>query len=220
MQKAQTLDMPTDRLKSIARATPLAAALLCLPSMLAACHRPAPTPVSSPASTVADTQQPAIAPGDQAPEDSAAPFRDASLPSDPAAFARALFADDGIDETVWLNGDLRTRYFTPELAGLVADTVHDDPTRLQSNPLCLCSAPKALAPTVTATVLDADRALVHVKVARTGTAESPTIPLILVLSQEPEGWKLADVLYPQSHESLRKILAKANADDLEVRAPV
>jgi hypothetical protein len=36
----------------------LAAALLCLPSMLAACHRPAPTPVSSPASTVADTQPP------------------------------------------------------------------------------------------------------------------------------------------------------------------
>jgi hypothetical protein len=87
-----------------------------------------------------------IAPGDQAPEDSAAPFRDASLPSDPAAFARALFADDGIDETVWLNGDLRTRYFTPELAGLVADTVHDDPTRLQSNP-CACAArPKPSPP--------------------------------------------------------------------------
>lgn len=206
--------MPTDRLKSIARATPLAAALLCLPSMLTACHRPAPTPMSNPASTVVDM------PGDQASVDSAAPFRDASLPSDPAAFARALFADDGIDETVWLNGDLRTRYFTPELAGLVADTVHDDATRLQSNPLCLCSALKALTPTVTATVLDADRALVHVKVARTGTTESPTIGLILVLSQEPEGWKLADVLYPESHESLRRILAKANADDLEVRAPV
>jgi hypothetical protein len=112
---------------------------------------------------------------------------------------------------------LRTRYFTPELAGLVADTVHDDPTRLQSNPLCLCSAPEALAPTVTATVLDADRALVHVKVARTGT-ESPTIPSSSC-SQGPKAgsWPMCS---PQSHESLRKILAKANADDLEVRAPV
>jgi hypothetical protein len=50
---------------------------------------------------------------------------------------------------------------------------------------------------VTATVLDADRALVHVKVARTGTTESPTIPSSSC-SRRPEGWKLADVLYPKA----------------------
>lgn len=193
----KTLDM-TDRTIHLAAA----GALLCLVPALAACQQRAPTEQATLAAVPAQG------------------FQDAGTPTDPADFARTLFADDGLDASVSLNGDLRTRYFTPELAGLMADTVRDDPTRLTSNPLCLCLNPKALKQDVTRTVLDQNRAMVYVTVTRSGTADGPTQRLILLLSQDPDGWRLADVLYPESHESLRKILAKANAGDLEIRAPV
>lgn len=176
-------------------------ALAPLVLMAAACDRPPPSAIGTVAA---------------APE---AGFLRGDTPDDPALFARALFDDDGTTGAVPANGDLRERYFTPELAGLLADTVRDDPTKLQSDPLCLCTSPTALKQRIAIAWPDRDHALARVTVTRQGVSDGATARLVLVMARGPEGWHVADVRYPESGESLRQILAKANGDDLQLRAP-
>ena len=140
-------------------------------------------------------------------------------PSDPVAFVKAMYADDGLNAAVSTVGDLRDRYLTDELAGLLADTTQGDGTTLTADPLCLCSNPRDLQPAIVLRHADAKQAVVRVTVARHDANGAGIAHLLIVLKRDLEGWKVAEIHYPDEKLSLRQMLAKANGDTLYDRAP-
>lgn len=140
-------------------------------------------------------------------------------PDDPVAFLKAMFADDGIAGSVSTVGDLRHRYFSEELSGMLADTLRGgDTVALTANPLCLCNNPSKLRQAITLQHADARHAVARVTVTRYGVSDGPTAHLVVTMTKDVEGWKVTDVLYPDEKESLRSILAKANAPQLDENA--
>lgn len=145
---------------------------------------------------------------------------DDDTPSDPVNFIKAMYADNGLNAAVSSVGDLRNRYFTDELAGLLADTTKGDGVTLTADPLCLCSNPRDLEPAVTLRHADADQATASVSVARRDADGAGIAHLVVILKRNLEGWRVAEIHYPDEKLSLRQMLAKANADSLDDRAPI
>ena len=142
----------------------------------------------------------------------------AATPDDPTEFLKAMFADDGLGGAVSTVGDLRHRYFSEEMAGMLADTTRGTGSSLAGNPLCLCNNPTDLQQTIVITHADAHKALAHVTVTRSGVADGPTVHLVIAMGGKEEGWKITDIRYPDENVGLRDILAKANAPSLDVNA--
>jgi len=157
---------------------------------------------------------------DADPSDNATPdVFDTGAPDDPVAFLKAMFADDGIAESVSTVGDLRHRYFSEELSGMLSDTLRGgDTVALTANPLCLCNNPTKLRQAITLERADARHAVARVTVTRYGVSDGPTAHLLITMAKDVEGWKVTDVRYPDENESLRGILAKANAPQLDENA--
>ncbi|NMN06911.1 MULTISPECIES: hypothetical protein [unclassified Novosphingobium] len=159
---------------------------------------------------------------DADPSDGATPdVFTTGTPDDPVTFLKAMFADDGIAGSVSTVGDLRHRYFSEELSGMLSDTLRGgDTVALTANPLCLCNNPSKLRQAIILQHADARHAVARVTVTRYGVSDGPTAHLVITMTKDVEGWKVTDVLYPDEKESLRSILAKANAPQLDENAAV
>jgi len=139
-------------------------------------------------------------------------------PADPVAFLNAMFADDGTAGLVSTTANLRERYFSEELSGMLADTLRNGNGSLTSNPLCSCSNPTSLRQTIVLEHGDNHKAVARVTVTPSDPVDGPAAHLLISMARGEEGWKVTDVGYPDEKTSLRDTLAKANAPLLDQNA--